>query len=114
MQLSNCGVATSSDQNQGLEVDGVRYSHIVDPRTGMALTNRLAVTVVAPTAAAADAWGTAFSVLGSQKSIELADNRPGLDVLVVEMSSEGKTEQVHQSKDFPSLMADRDNRNDSD
>lgn len=68
LELSNCGVATSSDQHQFLEADGKRYSHIIDPRSGWALTNRLSVTVVAPSAMAADVWGTAFAVQGVEWS----------------------------------------------
>lgn len=62
--LANVGVATSGDQFRYLEVDGVRYSHIIDPRTGYGLTKRVAVTVIAPEPWLADALASAASVMG--------------------------------------------------
>src|SRR6185295_10206086 len=46
--LKNCAIATSGDAFQAVEIDGKRYSHIVDPRTGLGITGRCAVTVIAP------------------------------------------------------------------
>jgi len=56
LTLSNQGIATSGDVNQFVEVDGVRYSHVIDPRTGWALTRRVMATVVALDAMRADAY----------------------------------------------------------
>ena len=64
MVLKRCGITTSGASYRFLEVEGKRYSHIVDPRTGWALTHRVLVTVKAPNAVTADAWATAISVLG--------------------------------------------------
>lgn len=66
LRLANAGVATSGDTEQHFVVEGVRYSHIIDPRTGMACTNRSAACVIAPTGAMADALATACCVLGSK------------------------------------------------
>lgn len=74
LDVANVGVATSGDTVQFVEIDGVRYSHIVDPRTGLGLTNRTAVTVVAPTGATADALASAVSVLGSKAGIEMIED----------------------------------------
>jgi thiamine biosynthesis lipoprotein len=60
--LSNVGVSTSGDEFQFVEIDGVRYSHIIDPRTGMPLQNSRNVSVIAPSAMEADALATAKSV----------------------------------------------------
>jgi thiamine biosynthesis lipoprotein len=62
--LSNCGITTSGASYRYLEVEGKRYSHIVDPRNGWGMTHRVLVTVQAPDATKADAWATAISVLG--------------------------------------------------
>ncbi|HSV74584.1 MAG TPA: FAD:protein FMN transferase [Chthonomonadales bacterium] len=62
--LANQAVSSSGDTEQYVEFDGVRYSHIVDPRTALGLTSRIAATVVAPTATISDALSTAVSVLG--------------------------------------------------
>jgi thiamine biosynthesis lipoprotein len=69
--LSRCGVSTSGDTEQFVEIDGARYSHIVDPRTGGALTSRLRMTVIACDATTADALATAASVLGALDGVAL-------------------------------------------
>ncbi len=56
LTLSDRGIATSGDVNQFVELDGVRYSHVIDPRTGWALTRRVMATVVAGDAMRADAY----------------------------------------------------------
>jgi thiamine biosynthesis lipoprotein len=64
ISLVNAAVTTSGDAFQAVEIDGVRYSHIVDPRTGLGVRGPSAVTVIAPDATAADALATAANVLG--------------------------------------------------
>lgn len=61
-KLTNAALATSGPSAQFVEIDGVRYSHVVDPRTGMGLTNRVTAYVIAPDGATADALATALSV----------------------------------------------------
>jgi thiamine biosynthesis lipoprotein len=73
LHLVNCGVATSGDTEQFVEIDGIRYSHIVDPRTGLGLTNRVTVTVIARDATTADALASAVSVLGPGRGDALLD-----------------------------------------
>jgi len=67
LEVANRAVATSGDKWQYVVLDGVRYSHIVDPRTGTAITGRRSVTVVASDAMTADAWATALSVLDARE-----------------------------------------------
>ncbi|MEO0007903.1 MAG: hypothetical protein RJA20_2099 [Bacteroidota bacterium] len=66
MTLENCGITTSGATCRFFELDGKRYSHIVDPRTGQPLTHRTQVTVLAQNATTADAWATAISVMGEK------------------------------------------------
>ncbi len=76
-------MATSGDYRNYFEVDGKRYSHTIDPRTGWPIEHPLAsVTVVAKNCMAADAWATALNVLGPEESLRLAKVE-GLDVLLV-------------------------------
>lgn len=77
--LAGCGVATSGDWERYVEIDGVRYSHIVDPSTGLGLTSRILVTVVAPDGMSADALSTALSVLGPERGLRLAEDLPGVE-----------------------------------
>ncbi len=62
--LAHAAVTTSGDAFQAVEIDGRRYSHIVDPRTGLGVAGPAAVTVVAGDGTTADALATAASVLG--------------------------------------------------
>lgn len=81
MILSRCGVATSGDAEQYVELEGRRYSHIVDPKTGIGLADSAAVTVVAPDGMAADALATALSVMGRERGLKLAEDLPGTEAL---------------------------------
>jgi FAD:protein FMN transferase len=65
IDLANGAIATSGDLVQHTIIDGVRFSHIIDPRTGQALTNAVASTVTAPTGIEADALASAACVLGN-------------------------------------------------
>ena len=62
--LRNGALATSGATAQFVEIDGARYSHVMDPRTGLGLTSHRTVHVRAPDGATADAWATALGVLG--------------------------------------------------
>jgi|SRR5690554_2855724 len=74
LALSNQAVATSGDYRNYFEEDGVRYSHTLDPSTGKPIQhNMVSVTVIADTAAEADAWATALNVLGSQAGMAVAN-----------------------------------------
>lgn len=95
--LSNCAVATSGDAWQFVEIRGVRYSHIVDPRTGLGLTDHSSVTIVAPDGITADALASAVSVLGPDKGIALADRTAGVAALVVR-APQGKTERYESQR----------------
>ncbi len=80
--LSKTAITTSGDTYRYLEHKGKRYSHIIDPRTGLGLTNRKVVTVTAPTCIAADAWATAASVgLSKLLTVDLKAEKVLLKVL---------------------------------
>jgi thiamine biosynthesis lipoprotein len=78
--LAHAALSTSGDLVRSFELGGVRYAHILDPRTGRALTERRLASVLAPSAARADAWATALAVLGP----------PGLAALAREPLSAGR------------------------
>ena len=82
LRLANGAVATSGDLYQFLEVDGIRYSHIVDPRSGSALMEQRLVHVLAVNAMSADSLSTAISVLGPKGGLHLvaADGKLGARV----------------------------------
>lgn len=75
LELENQAVATSGDYEQFFILEGKRYSHIIDPRTGYPVDNvNISVTVIADTATAADAMSTTIFVLGKEKGEALADS----------------------------------------
>lgn len=86
--VSEVGVATSGDYRNYFERDGVRFSHTINPATGKPVTHNLAsVTVIAGTAAKADALATAFSVMGGDKAMALA-SQEGIAIYLIERSGE--------------------------
>ena len=73
--ITDTAIATSGDYRNFVEIDGKRYSHIIDPVTGRPVThNPASVTVIARDCLSADAWATAFSVIGSRKGVALANS----------------------------------------
>jgi len=75
--LRDAAVSTSGDAEQWVEIGGVRYSHIIDARTGAALTGRRSVTVIAPAGTLSDGLATAVSVLGPARGLALVAKTPG-------------------------------------
>jgi thiamine biosynthesis lipoprotein len=81
--LRNAGVSTSGDTEQFVLINGIRYSHIVDPRTGVGLTNRIQVTVIAPNATTSDALAKPVSVIGVKPGLALVDSLPGTSAFIL-------------------------------
>ena len=70
LHLSNLAVATSGDLEQFVTLNGKRFSHLIDPGTGLGLTTHCQVTVIAPTGMEADSLASAFAVMGLRKTKE--------------------------------------------
>ena len=83
-------VATSGNYRNYFEEDGVRYTHILDPRTGRPeRTNLLSVTVLAPDCATADAYATAFMVLGYDRSAQIVKQHSELEAWFIVAEEDG-------------------------
>lgn len=82
--VSHVAVSTSGDREQSIEIDGRRHSHVVDPSTGLGLTNRARVVVIAADGATADALSTALAVKGGAAALDLA-RATGVEALVEEV-----------------------------
>lgn len=89
LELANAAVSTSGSSAQHVNIDGRRYSHVIDPASGMGLSGDVSVTVIAPGGLEADGLDTAISVLGAARGLELVESRPGAAALVVQRSSQG-------------------------
>ncbi|WP_417659753.1 FAD:protein FMN transferase [Pseudidiomarina sp.] len=88
IEPGNNAVATSGDYRNYFEEDGVRYSHIIDPRSGYPIQHNLvSVTVITETCMDADAYATALTVMGPEQALDFA-NRKGLAVLLVTRENE--------------------------
>jgi thiamine biosynthesis lipoprotein len=84
--VRDAAVATSGGYRRGVDIAGVHYSHIVDPRTGLPAGDVLSSTVVAADPADAGALATAFSILTPDESRQLASTMPGVEYLIVDKS----------------------------
>ncbi len=92
--LSDVAIATSGDYRNYFERDGQRFSHTIDPRSGYPISHRLAsVTVLAPTAAEADALATVFMVLGDRHALDYAEQRR-IPVFLIVKEEDGFREEV--------------------
>jgi len=89
LYLSDAAVSTSGDSEQNVEIGELRYSHIVDPRTGLGLTNRIGVTVVAKSGTVSDSVATAASVLGPERGFRLINETKGASGLIRQVTAEG-------------------------
>ena len=96
--LSHAGISTSGDLFQRLEIGGVRYSHIVDPRTGIGLTDHSLVTVIAPDDFTADGLTKVMSVLNPKDAVKFMEKTPEASVRIVRKP--GDTVEVRESKKF--------------
>ncbi|MDX2463658.1 MAG: FAD:protein FMN transferase [Porticoccus sp.] len=105
ISLENIAVATSGDYRNYFEKNGKRYSHTIDPRTGYPLDHSLAsVTVIAKTAARADALATAMMVLGPEGSLSLAEEN---NIAIYILIKQGENFKVQYSSAFiPYLSGD--------
>jgi thiamine biosynthesis lipoprotein len=82
VELANRGISTSGDTEQFVEIDGKHYSHVVDPRTGIGLTERYAATVIAPNGTTSDALSTAATVVGPDHAVQLVKQHRGSKVYI--------------------------------
>jgi thiamine biosynthesis lipoprotein len=103
--LANAAVTTSGDAFQHVVIGGRRYSHIVDPRTGLGLSDQTGVTVIARDCITADGLATAVSVLGPIAGLKLVEGTPGAAALIVR-PRDGAPE-VFESKHFAEFVVDQ-------
>jgi len=81
--LTNAVISTSGPSAQSVEIGGRRYSHVIDPRTGIGLTSNTQATVIAVQGALADAISTALTVLGREGAARLLARYPGVTASVI-------------------------------
>ena len=84
IRLSDQSVATSGDYEKFIMVDGRRYCHIIDPRTGWPVTTVRSATIITPEAWRADGLSTAVFVLGPEKGMELIESLPDVEGIIID------------------------------
>src|SRR4029077_16002424 len=94
LRLRNRGLGTSGGAFQHFESGGRGYGHKIDPRTGEHGAGPASVTVVAPTAAEADALSTAFYLLGSDAAAEFVASHPEVGIIIVEEGQADRSPRV--------------------
>ena len=93
--VSDKAVVTSGDYERYVMVDGKRYAHIINPKTGLPAEGVISVTVFAPSAELADALATAVFVMGVEVGVDRINQMPGVEVVVVDEHG-----QLHTSKNM--------------
>lgn len=96
--LDRGAIATSGDSSWYFDKDGVRYSHIFDPRSGQPSRQSMAVTVIAERTIDADALATGLFVLGPEHSLALLGELPGYEALLVSPDNT-----IYKTPGFPPL-----------
>ncbi|PWU12732.1 MAG: hypothetical protein C5B50_20940 [Verrucomicrobia bacterium] len=104
--LHNCGISTSGDTEQFIEIGGVRYSHIIAPKTGLGLTNRIQATVIAPNATMTDGLDNTLCVLGPQRALSLVEKLPGTGAMI--LVKDGEQTRAFVSKRFKRLLSNHE------
>jgi thiamine biosynthesis lipoprotein len=100
--LANAAVTTAGDAFQHVVLDGKRYSHIVDPHTGLGLTDRSGVTVIAGDCITADGLDTAVAAMGPKAGLELIEKTPGAAAFILR-ATDGQPE-IYQSRRFQAYV----------
>ena len=100
LPIRDAALATSGDSVQHFEVDGVKFGHILDPRSGQPAAGWQLVTVYAPTAAEADAFSTAFYVLSPEATLQFCRAHPAVSAILV-ARGDGADVTVHTVGQLP-------------
>lgn len=113
--LRDAAISTSGDREQKLVIDGVRYSHIIDPRTARAVEQSLQATVIAPSATTADAIASALCVLTPEQGLALIELVPEAAARLLlrrapETEESGATDPVQDSPGFGRYLAPHEQR----
>jgi len=95
--LHNAAISTSGDSRQHVLISGKRYSHIIDPKTGIALTDHSSVTVIAGSCSWTDGLTSGCSVLGPKAALEMIERLPGAALYIVRRPAD-KTETYQSSR----------------
>jgi len=101
--VSDAAVSTSGDYERFRMVDGVRYHHILNPRTGTSASQCMSATVIAGSGTVADALATAVFVLGPEEGMGLIERLPGVEGVIIDAAG-----RLSSSSGIPVIVAPRE------
>ena len=104
VRLNNRAMATSGNYRRFHEIDGVKYGHTFNAKTGYpAMHNLLSVTIVADDCMTADAWATVCLASGLEKSIQILKQHPELDAFLIYSDEKGNYK-IHQTEGMGAII----------
>ena len=80
----DAAISTSGDYERYFEADGVRYHHILDPRTGISPTGMRSVTIVGPDATTTEGISKSVFIMGPERGIRFVESLPGIDAVIID------------------------------
>ena len=108
LKLTKGAIVTSGDYEKMFVIDGKRYHHIINPKTGYPVDHCISVTVIAPDAQTADAFSTAFFVLGPTDGLKLCEKLKDIEALFVDnkfnISSSSGFPEVNMINSIPNIQ----------
>lgn len=96
IRLNNLSIVTSGDYEKYFYSNGIRYSHIINPRTGYPVTETKSVTIICTDAELSDALATSVSVMGVKMGLELVNKLVGVECMIVDANDKIYTSQKMQ------------------
>ena len=110
-KLSKGSIVTSGNYEKMVEINGKRYHHIINPKTGYPVDHCISVTVVAPDAETADSFSTAFFVMGPEKGLELCEKLKDIEALFVDnnfnISSSSEFPEIEMLNNVPNIQQNK-------
>ena len=96
LSISNCALTTSGNYRKFYYLNGKKYAHEIDPRNGYPVVhNLLSATVIAPTCIQADAYATAFMVIGVDSTLKVCKSIPNMECYLIYTDKENKNQVIY-------------------
>lgn len=95
LTATDCSIATSGNYEQYFDISGIRYSHNIDPRTGLPVRDIKSVTIVSPSAELSDALATAVTVMGKEVGLHFIEQLPEVHAIIID-----DKDRVYKSKNI--------------
>ena len=92
LELTNTSIATSGNYEKYVFIDGKKYSHTIDPKSGYPVTGIKSVTIISPNAEIADAMATPVMIMGIQVGLDMINQLNGIECIIID-----DTDTIHTS-----------------